>query len=120
MSDEAFCRAYILFENWKAFEDHKQNDMIDECLKNIFNRDLKSIKDNEFLSKILTPKTSIMTNLMKAMGCDTSITEAYFDYIKSKRKMEAEVIDDIGKLSLDDTLLADKEPSVSSFTFVFF
>ncbi|XP_044766787.1 uncharacterized protein LOC123322823 isoform X2 [Coccinella septempunctata] len=109
MSDEAFCRAFILFENWKAFEDYKQDEKIDECIKNIFNRDVRTIRDNEFLSKILTPKASIMSELMKVMGCDPSITKAYFDYIKSKQKADGEIIDDIGKLALEDALLTETE-----------
>ncbi|XP_045462781.1 uncharacterized protein LOC123672636 isoform X2 [Harmonia axyridis] len=113
LSEEAFCRAFILFENWKAFENHKHNEHIEKCMENIFNHTMDSIKENEFLRDILMPKTSIISELMRVMGCDPSITKAYFDYIKAKQKQDGESIDDIGKLKLENVMLSDTEDTES-------
>lgn len=122
LSEEAFCRAFILFENWKAFENHKHNEHIEKCMENIFNHTMDSIKENEFLRDILMPKTSIISELMRVMGCDPSITKAYFDYIKAKQKQDGESIDDIGKLKLENVMLSDTEDteSVVSFSSAFY
>ncbi|KAL3284704.1 hypothetical protein HHI36_018853 [Cryptolaemus montrouzieri] len=115
LSDEAFCRVYILFENWKAFEENIQKEQMELCLRNIFRRGTECIDGNEFLMKILRPQSSLMSELMKVVACDPLITKAYFDYIKSKDKSDTDDLDDISRLDLDDQRASDSEEAENDY-----
>ncbi|KAK9886813.1 hypothetical protein WA026_018464 [Henosepilachna vigintioctopunctata] len=101
-SDEAFCRVYIIFENWKAFEGNRQDEQINNLMTDLLGRGSECIKDNKFLTLILKPQVSVISELMRTVGCDPAITKAYFDYIKSRQKQDLEILDDIEKLALED------------------
>lgn len=86
MSDKAFCRNYLVLENWKEILRRTQHGWMDKALTRKFKQDDDYIRRNETLKLIKKqkPKT-ISTIFNQIMDCKLNLTQAYFDYIKRKR-----------------------------------
>lgn len=107
LSDESFCRTYIVFQKWKEIQRVEDWERMDKFLYKMFKRTPESVKTNETLKQILMPASQstidIVLNLFKS---SRAISSAYFNHVKSKKTSE---IDDLD-FNID---LGEDEPSIA-------
>ncbi|CAH0547249.1 unnamed protein product [Brassicogethes aeneus] len=92
LSDEAFCRAYIIYQRWKEFYPKKFHRLLNSTLFSRYERTEDSICESETLKRILMPKSdSTLDAISHISGQVYCMSNEYFKYIRSNRDIDTNI-----------------------------
>ncbi|CAH1981838.1 unnamed protein product [Acanthoscelides obtectus] len=92
-TDLAFCRAYILFQQWKKIKDESTWKHMDETMYSLFDRTVEDVKTNETLKRVILPQNNYILDALAHIDNNNVMIREYF------KIRQTESIQDFSNLS---------------------